>query len=177
MPCSHSNVSNGIPSQSTRLGHNTKGDPRTFHSKRVVAASHPTSRVWTNSIRKSSVYSAHARRNAGMFLRSLTPMQLANLRAAIIHRLKERRTNLKEQHQLKVCNASSNSSELTLPRCQSNHDVCKDHTTRPIFATHFHARSALKLPNDNSSDSINQSVENRRSSMQVQSDQRLSWNI
>lgn len=166
MPSSLSNVRNEISSQCPRLDHNPKS---TFHSKRAVAASHPTSRVCTNSIRKSSFYSAHARRNAEMFLRSLTPIQLANLRAAIVDRLKQRRTNLKEQHQFKVRNASSNSSESTPTRRQSNHDVSKDHSSRSIFATHFHTRSALKVRNDKSSYYIGQSMEEHGSRMQVES--------
>ena len=143
-PCSLSKVSNKISSQCTRRDHYPKSDPRTLHSKRVVAASNPTSRVGMNGIRKSIFSSAHARRNAEMFLRSLTPTQLAKLRAAIIDRLKERRRNLKEQNQSKVRDTSLNSSESTLSRCQSIPVNSKGYTSRPIFATHFRTQQCIK---------------------------------
>src|SRR5215471_9037767 len=159
-------ASHEILSQCTRRAHIPKSDPRTFCSKRVVSANRPTSQISTSSIRRSSFNSPHARRNAEMFLRSLTPIQLANLRAAIIDRLKQRRKNLKEKHQIKACNAFSNSSRSTPPRSQSNRNISKGYTSRPIFATQFHTSTSLKLPTDKSSDTTDQSMGARRESMQ-----------
>ena len=169
MPCSLSNVTNEISSKFTHRDRNPKSDPRTLLPKRVVTVSDPASRVWTNKIPRSSFSSGNARHKAEMFLRSLNPTQLANLRAAIIDRLKQKRTNSKQKHQSKVCNTSSNSSESTLSPCRGKHIISQDHTSRPIFANHFQTRRALKLPNNKSSNSIGQSMEEHQTRMQVES--------
>ena len=154
MPGSFPKVSNRTSSHCGRRDKFPRGDPRTFSSKRVVAVSNPTSRPATNGIRKQNLYSAHVRRNAEIFLRSLTPIQLSNLRIAIINRLKQQRGDLKLKHQLKVCDATSNPSELTPSGCQNIQSTSKDHTIRPVFATHFHTCSPSKVPNDSTSNSI-----------------------
>jgi hypothetical protein len=169
MTCSLSNVTHENSSKFTQRDHNPKSDPRTLLSKRVATVSNPASRVSTNKIPRSSFSPGNARQKAEMFLRSLNPTQLANLRTAIIDRLKQKRANSKEKHQLKVGNASSNPSESTLSPFRSKQIISKDHTSRPIFANHFQTRRALKLPNDKSSNSIGQSMEEHQTRMQVES--------